>query len=100
MSEADPRFKYKDLRPPSVPLERLDQWMESLMDPAQAKLGWLGIIFVALKIILVVLYLIARQKLIDAQMEYEKQKYERDQAQGARDDLAKDPLSGERKPGV
>lgn len=98
MPTPDPRFKYRDIRPPSVPLEKLDAWMESLMDPAQAKLGYLGMAFVAIKIILVVVYLIARQKLIDAQLEYDKQKYDQEQAQDGRDQLSKDPLSGEKKP--
>lgn len=98
MGAPDPRYKYKDIRPPSLPLEKLDSWMDALMDKEAAKMGWLALIYLGLKMVLVIAYLIARKFLIDAQLEYEKQKYEQDRPQDSQDDLNNEVLEGDRRP--
>lgn len=98
MPEVDPRFKHKDIRPPSIPLEKLDSWMTSLMDPEATKMGWLAMIYMGLKVLLVLGYLIARKFLIDQQLEYEKQKYEQERSRDNQSDLDRETSGVDRKP--
>lgn len=93
----DPRFIYREIRPPSISIEQLNSWMASLMDSEATKMGVWAMLFLGLKIALVLGYLLAWHFLVKAQLEYDKQKYERERSQDSRTDLAKDPLSGERK---
>ncbi len=94
----DPRYKYQDLRPPTVPVEILDNLAASIFDPNAGKLGWVGVIYTGVKLLFAVAYIFARQKLVEAQAEYKKQVYEREQAGQNQGDLDKDPLSGEKRP--
>lgn len=94
----DPRYKYEDIRPPSVPVEILDNLAKSIFDPAAAQLSWLGVIFTGLKLAFAVAYLWAREKLLVQQAEFKKQVYEREQAGKNQNDLEKDPMGGERRP--
>lgn len=93
----DPRFRYRDIRPPTIPVEVLDRLAASVFDPSQASLGVVGVLVAGVKLLIAVAYLVARDRLIAANSEVEKQEYERSQAAGNQGDVDHDNLGGEHR---
>lgn len=78
---SDPRFNYTDNGPTGISVQQLDLLASSIFDTtAEKQLGVFGLIVNGVKLALAVAYLIARERLVAARAEYDKQKYESGQA--------------------
>lgn len=80
-------MNYSSYRPKQLTVDKLDSMM-SFMFESNGNIGWFASIILAVKMALCLAYLIARNKLVDIEMQIIKQEYERDQKK-KHDDLNK-----------
>ena len=77
----DSRFSYKDIGAPTLPPGMLDAIAKKVFDPAPGEsLGVLGNIINGFYLLMALAYLVAREKLVAAAQEYDKQKSEQGDA--------------------
>jgi len=89
------RYQYEDLRPPAVPQSVLDGIIVLILEP---KTNIVSAVISGIKLTLALVYLIARERLLAAQVEFSKQRYELDRAAKNQCDLNKDDLDGQTRP--
>lgn len=91
---SDPRFEYQNLRRPGLTVAQLDQMFSFVT--SDVKFGLVGSIIAGVKLLVVVAYVFARERLISQEIAFKKQEYERNQAGENQGELDQDDLSGER----
>jgi len=89
-----PRYQYEDLRPPAVPQAILDGIITIILAP---NTNVFQAVIQGIKLTLAFVYLIARERLIAAQMDFSKQRYELARAAKNQSDLDRDDLDGQTK---
>ncbi len=94
MSEPDPRYPHEDLRPTSISVAKLDELMAFVM---QSGTGVIGAVIGGIKILVVVAYVFARERLLAQEAQYRKQEYERRRTGGNQGELDRDDLGGARR---
>lgn len=77
-------FNYKKYRHPTIDLQTLDKLIDLALVSPTSKFN---AIVSGAKLLLVAAFLIARAKLIDQELEIQKQEYERERRSAERDDL-------------
>lgn len=90
----DPRYIYQKTSPSGITVQQLDDLMAFVMN--SPKTTW-GAIIAGIKMLVITVYLIARDKLESAMMEATKQQNEQAQAGKDQNAIDHDDLSGQRK---
>lgn len=86
----DFKFDYTRYKTPGITIEQLDSMAAAFFNP-NGTTGWVTIIWAAIKLIVALAYIWARFKLVDTQLEIEKQQYEVARANSNKTEVDQEP---------